>query len=415
VKRNGNKKINLFFRSFLSSSGSGKSTLVRKALASLAKDCPVVLVNVRADEVTAYKKAHKNTVATEASCLSEAIANFIPGGYVVIEDIIDLAKKEERTLRKLLNFDAHHNGLRVVCVAHLLYRTSLLSLVSLFNFVTFTLNNAGRALIKQAATFSFYLEPSKSTAWVAGFSKACKKWGEHGGCVYISCMEVKIYHRTNDNVSSQLEGTGEEEDEINSLPRDDQLSSSQSNSYSSGAQTKRTKRCKPNEPREGSHSQLIERFASCFKGHEQCSTAVSIFSIVANVIANEASFRSFDLTFSFRQRRTPHTVKRISLVDYIDSLIDARPLSPASRDFKVLHRYLSERCKIPLLFVLNPHFRLRSGEEESSNVEDDNSNNETVSSNVSDDDDDNDDDVNQDAASKFPKRRVGQKMETMGN
>ena len=348
---------------------------MRKVLASLPKDCPVVLVNVRADEVRAYKRAHKNTIATEAVCLSEALSQFIPGGYVVIEDIINLAKREERTLRKLLNFDAHHNKIRVVCVAHLLYRTSLLSLVSLFNFVAFTLSNAGRALVKQAAMFGFYLEPAKSKEWVQAFSAACKKWGEHGGCVYIACKEVKIYHRSVNNESTQLEKT--ESEDI--LPR-------ATATKKIGGEKKTSVLLKSRVSED--HAELLERFSRYFRGHAQSATAISIFSIVASVIADEPSFRPFDMTFSFKQQRRPNSVKRVSLVDYIDCLVDARPLAAASRDFKVLHRYLAERCKIPLLFILNPHFRLRAVFEESSDAEED------------DDDDDDDDDDSEEVESE---------------
>ena len=353
----------------------------------MPKECPVVLVNVRSDEAREYKRAHKNITITEAPCLSEAMEHFIPGGYVIIEDIINLAKKEERTLRKLLNFDAHHNRLRVVCIAHLLFRTSLLSLVSLYNYVAFTLNNASRALVKQAAMYSFYLEPEKSKAWVAAFTRACKTWGEYGGYAFISCKEVKIYHKDVAGSITLLEsGVGEKEEPHRAGK----------SKVGREGPAKRDEREGGGGEKDEEYGHLIERFASYFKGHERSSTAVSIFSIVASVLAKEPSFRSFDLTFSFKQQRQPNTIKRISIVDYVDCLVDAHPLSSARRDFRVLHNYLSERCKIPLLFILNPHFRLRPVLDESSNVEDDDDDDDGGG------DDDDDNDAEDDSAAATP-------------
>jgi len=351
---------------------------------------------VRSDEVVAYKKAHGKTLATEATSLTEAIDSFTSDGYVVIEDIINLAKREERVLRKLLNYDAHHNRLRIVCVAHLLFRTSLLSLVPLFNFTIFTLNTAGRSLIKQAGMYSFYLESTRSAAWAASFANACKRWGEHGGYVYICCKEVKLYHRDEFNATTPLELDVE-------IAKKEGLKRT-SNSKKGALKARERVDI---EAGETATAHLIDRFACCFKNHEQAAIAVSIFSIVANVIVDEPSFRAFDLTFAFKQKRHPGTVRRISLVDYVDTLIDAHPLTGASRDFKVLHRYLSDRCKIPLLFVLNPHFRLGRDDEASSNVE------EETSSDDDDDDDDGDDDDDNDE-NRRNKRIVGQEMERVG-
>jgi len=312
------------------------------------------MLNVRSDELPEYKKHHKKTRAAESSSLKEAMATFERGSYIVIEDIINLAKKEEEALRQLINFQAHHDSLRIICVAHMLFRNKMLTLVPLFNYLVFTLTLTGRALLKQAAVHGFYLEPTRSSTWIKLFTGACKKWGEHGGCVVISCHDVTLYHLDNQRVSTILEA----DKEVGSVSELESSNTRKGNSEVRGS--KRMKFDAGSEVTFEDTKKLCERFNSCFKFHEHSSTANAIFSIIVKVLAGESCFRPFDFTVSFKQTRRPGTVKRISVIDFVDSLLDARPSAPASKEFKVLNNYLAERCKIPRLFVFNPHFRVRS-------------------------------------------------------
>ena len=79
-----------------------------------------------------------------------------------------------------------------------------------------------------------------------------------------------------------------------------------------------------------------------------------------------SAFRPFDLSFAFAQRRATAKRKRVSVVDYVDSLLDESPAARADPMHKALHRYLKQRCKLPKMFIRNPHFVLPDDGVESS-------------------------------------------------
>jgi len=330
----------------------------------LPKDCEVALLNVRADEVELYKRAHKKTLVLQSgTAIRDCIDDFRKGQYVVVEDIINLADKDEAGLRELINFKAHHDELRIICISHMLYKTKMLTLLPLFNFVLFTLAPSSRALLKIACVQGFRLDSKTVDLWQSKFVANCKR-GASGTFAYIDSAQMKLHFSdvtTSSSSSSHFEKVagykevGEDDD--NAEGDDDDVDDDDDDHYQSLGKYKNSiKRRKfPSDL-----DSLERKFAECFAGHPKASTAKAIFSIISKVLTDPqcSAFRSFDMSFAFAQRRTSSKLKRVSIVDYIDSLLDSAPVARADPSHKALHRYLKKRCKLPKMFILNPSFVL---------------------------------------------------------
>ena len=348
---------------------------MKQKLAQVDSKLTVFLLNVRPDEVEAYRKIHRNTAAIVGANLADSLAQVKGPSYVIIEDIICVSQKEEESIRMLLNYRAHHDKLRVICIGHMLYRTHLLTLVPLFNYLVFTLVNASRNLLKAAATFGFHLDKEEAAEWLTTFSHQCAKASEIGTYMFIDCSNVALHH------SANVEG----------LPKQASRNVIQQPQIQSPRLQKSTKRTN-RELLSPSSSTIEAKFANCFAGQANSGIANAFFSIICSVLQKQSSFRIDDLSLGFTSARLPSKLKRISVVDYTCALLNERPATSPSTDHLVLHRFLCERCKIPSLFIRNPYFW--STTSDASDVEEDDDN----------DDDDDDDYCNNVVQSKKKSR-----------
>ena len=331
----------------LSSSSTGKSTTLRTALSKLPRQCQVALLNVRSDEAELYKRAHGNTVLLQCgSAIRSCLDQFKEGQFVVVEDIISLANKDEESLRYLINYKAHHDRLRIVCVSHMLYKTKMLTLLPLFNFVLITLSPSSRGLLKIACSQGFHLDAGKTQQWLDAFDGRCSS--VPGSFAYINSAKQTLHFLTS--------GGGSDDDDDDD---DDDGSEENGGQRSSSSRPKRGRGVGSDQRTVANVAEVLEkRFAECFNGHERAATARAIFSVISKVLTSSTAFRPFDLSFAFAQRRATTKLKRISIVDYVDCLLDASPTSPADPSHKALHRYLKQRCKLPKMFIRNPNFVL---------------------------------------------------------
>jgi len=367
-----NKSLHIpTYRAFFifSSSSTGKSTAVREAISKLPKDCEVALLNVRADEVELYKRAHKRTLVLQSgTAIRDCIDDFRKGQYVVVEDIINLADKDEAGLRELINFKAHHDELRIICISHMLYKTKMLTLLPLFNFVLFTLAPSSRALLKIACVQGFRLDSKTVDLWQSKFVVNCKR-GAKGSFAYIDSAQMKLHFSDVTTLQTSSSSTSSSSSHIEKVAENDDNAEGDDDDNDDddcnvdGEHYQRLGKYKNSIRKRKFSSDLdsLERkFAECFAGHPKASTAKAIFSIISKVLTDPqcSAFRSFDMSFAFAQRRTSSKLKRVSIVDYIDSLLDSAPVARADPSHKALHRYLKKRCKLPKMFILNPSFVL---------------------------------------------------------
>ena len=375
-------------------SSTGKSTLIKRALSQIEPTVRVYLFNVRSDEVEGYQKFHPKVESVEAASLGAGLRSAQSGSVVILEDVISLKKKDEESLRLLLNYKAHHDRLRVFCVGHMLFRNSLLTLVPLFNYIVFTLNNASRSLVRQAATYAFNLDAESRVKWVDRFSKCCLSAVERGrSFCFVDCSTVRFYlFDCAEQRASLLSGTDGDDDDDDDVVGGASEMARSSNFRSIDGDVDDENKLEGGKTKKRSVAKnpllsLEDRFASCFPDREFASQTKGLFSILSQTLRNEISFRESDLSFVFAQSRKPGVVKRVSVVDYIEHLLNKSPSRRPPTEHLVLHRYLSERCKIPKLFVRNRYFISDSLQSSNDELDDD------------------DDDVDDDDSSSVGKRK----------
>jgi len=238
----------------------------------------------------------------------------------------------------------------------MLYKTKMLTLLPLFNFVLFTLSPSSRGLLKVACTQGFHLDSQTTESWLNQFSAKCAKNKQPGSFAYIDSAKVQFHFESSSSSSSsssQIKVASP-----NSTDDDDD----DDDDYGSPKSSKKIKLSLSDT------STLEKRFAECFAGHERASTARAIFSVISKVLTSPrcTAFRPFDLSFAFAQRRSAAKLKRVSIVDYVDCLLDPAPTARADASHKALHRYLKSRCKLPKMFILNPNFVLPDDDLETS-------------------------------------------------
>jgi len=301
---------------------------------------------VRPDEAETYKSVHSNTELISCKNLAEGLAQVKKGSYVIIEDIICVSRAEEEAIRMVLNYRAHHDRLRVICIGHMLYRTHLLTLVPLFNYLVFTLVNASRGLLKTAATFGFHLDREETVQWLEEFTSRCGAAQARQGFMFVECSTIALYYHSLDDEISKKRGG------VTTMP---------ARGGKQRPKTKSEKIEKLNNPTESSSvststAAIEQKFESCFHGQPHASLASALFGILARVLKEQGGFREFDLSLAFEQSRKPGKIRRVSIVDYVCALLSERASAPPITDHLVVHRFLSERCKIPAIFIRNPYF-----------------------------------------------------------
>lgn len=302
---------------FLGSSGSGKSYALKEILQKLEPKI-VYAINVRDSE---YVENLKNVI----SWSFEKVEKIKENSVVVVEDIIALNKKQEEQLRQLLNWHAHHKKLKVFCVSHNIFKTSLYNCLSYFRYIVFTSALGNLHLFKQTFANYFQISPEIVYSW----QLKVQKFAGAQGVYFYFCTGTRIFYATNnigDSKSSKELGRAE--------PLE-------------GGEKGKTE--EQNKQREI----LQKRFEIFFKGRKNAAQANAVFSIIVNCI-DPQHITPVDLTLTFNSTRGGK--KNISLPDYIDSLLQNDSKRPPTVDQIVVHRYVNSKCKIPDLFVLNRHY-----------------------------------------------------------
>ena len=300
---------------FLGASGTGKSYGLKELVQNLQQKTrpvpPVYTINVGdADFSTGLKKQVTATFAQ--------MAKIKEGSIVVVEDIINLNTKEEVCLRQLLNYWAHHKSLKVFCVSHNIFKTKLFNTLSYFHFVIFTSSLSNLHLLKKCLSY-FQVDPEVVSGWQAKI----KSFGGPKGVYYFWDNSQRIFFATN-----KLTDPGSAR-ELGKADSPDQDASE-----------------------EKLRADLQRRFDIFFRGRQNAAQASAVFSIIVDCL-NPKHIRLTDLTLNFTSRQGP---KRVSLVDYVNSLLTADPKNKPEPSHLIVHKYVSTHCTIPEIFLLNSQF-----------------------------------------------------------
>ena len=289
------------------------------------KNTKIYLLNVGPEELAEFKKIRKNTERlTGYPGLSKAAKN----SGIIVEDIINMSKKDEQQLRRNLNYDAHHKSQKLFCVSHSIYKTSVWSLLSFFHSIIFTSAPSNVPVLRITLNY-FKIDKEQVSLWIEKFKKISAGGRNKNLYFFFDCSQLTFWASTDLTDPRQLKLVG-------SLNLDSVSDLREADSDS--------------EP--GLRKELQEKFDKFLDGHPFRSQASAAFSIIVNCL-ELSLIREHDLTVCFKSR-TGGRLTRLSLVDYIAALLDAE--AEVTKSHVVLHKYLKQFCFLPKVFVKNEKF-----------------------------------------------------------
>jgi len=317
--------LRFLFSHFAYSTGSGKSTLIRKIVRKHLKQfgtLKIYLVNVSQKDEEWYKGKTSKLKSITFSKLDHADNNSL----IIVEDIISMNKKEEIHLRKALNYNAHHKQQKIICVSHMVWKTSMYSMLTYFHYIFFTSRLQNIQNVRITLNF-FKIETILNC--IANFVKFGEQ-GKLGLFFFFNTAKMSF------NFITDIEKTIFKDItyEIKETKNDE------------------TKAGEKNIEKSQKIQNLQIRFDKFVFGLDQSNAASSIFSIIANCV-NINMIREHDLTIIFKTKT--NKIVRISLVDYAITML--APTANVNYKLIVLHNYLAKFCYIPNIFLQNETFK----------------------------------------------------------
>ena len=310
-------------------SGTGKSTLLKSLVGALNADAKVktlYLLNVGASETASYSKLfHTVAKLDNFELLSQTKKNSV----VLVEDIISIDKSDEQSLRKVLNYDAHHKRQKIFCVSHSIYKTSLWSCLSFFHYIIFTSAPSNIPVIRFTLNY-FKIEKSQLESWLNKFVSLGKN-GRQGVYFFFDCVKM-TFNLSLDTGFTQLSCLGTAGLSESASPTSE-VSEDKSNSLAA----------------KKSLQESFETMADSLG--DKKSAAKAIFAVLLKSVSPHL-IRARDLSFAFKTKRGGEI--RFSLLDYLATLVDSE--AHISPPLKAFHKYVQKFCHIPKIFVANKAF-----------------------------------------------------------
>lgn len=246
---------------------------------------------------------------------------------IFVEDVINLEKDEEIKLRTLLNYDGHHKSQKIFCVAHTITKNGIYGMLSLFHYLVFTSSASNIPVLRNCLRY-FKIEPQMTEEWINQFKNLGGKKKSH--YFFFNCNQMKFYFAPNifNTKSYRLIGNGgSEEENVENLTEE--------------------------QERKIIIKNLVTKFEKLIESESLRVQALSIFDMIINCI-NVRRVSEADLSLSFISSETKFSSKKISLVDYIITLLT--PNKFVQKDLQVVHNYITSLCVIPKIFVKNNNF-----------------------------------------------------------
>jgi len=203
-------------------------------------------------------------------------------------------------------------------------------MIPLFNYIIFTSSSSNIPVIRFTLQY-FKIEKDKVLEWMNSYRNSNKKGGKISDYFFFDCTQMIFYKSDIKFEQAIILGS---------------LNEGESDHGNKGL---------------SSSEALEKKFEKFFDGNPLKSQGCAVFSIISKVLPKSA-VRDFDLTMKFTCKEKNKGEKRISLVDYVHSLLS--PRAPVESEFQVLHQYLTSRCKIPSIFILNSAFECQPSAKE---------------------------------------------------
>jgi hypothetical protein len=321
----------LFF--YLIRSGTGKSSLLKHLVESVhsdrannrgnsasAKIKHLYLLNVKASESKAYTKYFEDVTMLDSF---DKLKSTQKNALIIVEDIINMSKNDEKLLRTALNYDAHHKRQKIFCVSHSIYKNSIWSLLSFFHYIIFTSAPSNVPVLR--FTFNYFkIEKPQFEDWLKEYLTV-GQGGKKGTYFYFDCVKMTF------NVSENTQFTKKK---LLGTLGDDSKNKPETNLVGSEEHRKK----------------LQSKFETLIESFECQAQAIAIFSILVNCL-NSNLIREHDLSFAFKSSRHKHVSIRFSLVDYITSMLTSG--APVTKPLLAFHNYVKSYCHIPVIFYRN--------------------------------------------------------------
>jgi hypothetical protein len=297
--------------------------LLKNLVATKTKLKHLYLLNVKGAEEKIYAKQFEHSVYRMEAFNQLSITK--AKSIILVEDIINMSKNDERLLRTALNYDAHHKKQKIFCVSHSIHKNSMWSLLPFFHFIIFTSSPSNVPVIR--FTFNYFkIEKPQLDSWLKEYLELGQN-GRKGIYFFFDCIKMTFNIAENTNFSKTAL-VGRQADLTHSpsvLTRPDKVDNVQ-------------------------HKQLIlAKFESLVDSLDYKGQAITVFSILLNCL-NSRLIREHDLSFAFQSKKQKKEI-RFSLVDYVTTLLsESAPVSPPLQAF---HAYAKRFCHIPAVFCRN--------------------------------------------------------------
>lgn len=254
----------------------------------------------------------------------------------IIEDVINLTKKENDLLRQLLNYFSHHHSIRTYVVTHHLWKTGLLTSLPFFNYVIFSNSPSSLPLIKLAlGQFSL---GQKEVETILNFVK--EKPPSKFQYYVLDCKTLNFHFAQ--SLQHLIDPSEKKMETVFALRNDSNNTTTTTTTSADGdvkTETNETDR-------------LVARFEGLVAHSKQKDQARVLFTMILECVPLNL-IRPVDLSFEFRFK--DGSVGQVSIVDYIFCLL-SKDDSLVVKEIIFFHNYLSKFCTIPKLYIINKHF-----------------------------------------------------------
>ena len=304
----------------LGQTNTGKSFLV--------KDCAKLFVNknlfVYNDREQKFSRFISPSKITYVSKIDE-LRNVPCQSVLILEDLINLQNSDVEVLRELLNYDTHHKQLYIFLLAHHIFKTKLYSMLPFFNILVFT-NNASNLIIVKHSLLQFSIENEKILRILSRFKKLCKE-KNFGYFVFNTKKQNILFFQ---NLHSTPLPVFLNTDDADNKSHKNELNNSDAHV-----------------------SDLHSRFNNIAQNFKNSSAAKSLFCIIIKSIPAR-HLREIDFSFEFQYSNGKKG--RVSIVDFIATLLDDSETLVVSSEMHFFNEYLKSKCCIPLVLVKNKLF-----------------------------------------------------------
>lgn len=316
---------------FVGVSGTGKTTLMLAAIKRHLKHKNVsgkkiFGINTRGSE---YDELGLHNVGIER------VASLPKKSFLVVEDIIDLGKKNEVLLRTTLNVNLHHKLQRLYAATHSNIKTNLWSNVQYFDYIIFPGEKSNHVNFK-SIIIHFRLDKNSTENFSTAFLDQCGKNPKR--YIVLDVKSIAVYAA--DSLTSMVD------QEKNCYKKIADFE----NGVGQGV-TQETNSSSAPQP------DLGMQFEKLIQGYKYRARASAVYSLLKDCILQHFEVTP-DLLIKVGKQAAGLS---ISIVDYVHFLVDPDSGVPPWK-YLTFHRYVTENCHVPKLLIQNPSFLAAASE-----------------------------------------------------